>query len=40
MFKGEHYLQISGTAMGTTLAPSYVDIFMGTLERNLSLYTV
>ena len=35
MFNGEHYLQISGTAMGTKMAPSYANIFMGKLERNL-----
>ena len=35
MFNGEHYLQISGTAMGTKMAPSYANIFMGRLERNL-----
>ena len=35
MFNGEHYLQVSGTAMGTKMAPSYANIFMGNLERNL-----
>ena len=35
MFNGEHYLQISGTAMGTKMAPSYANIFMGKLERRL-----
>ncbi|XP_055997948.1 uncharacterized protein LOC130047308 [Ostrea edulis] len=35
MFNGKHYLQISGTAMGTKMAPSYANIFMGRLERNL-----
>nr|XP_022316718.1 uncharacterized protein LOC111120285 [Crassostrea virginica] len=37
MFNGEHYLQINGTAMGTKMAPSYANIFMGRLERNLLL---
>eukprot|EP00105_Crassostrea_gigas_P004177 XP_011417314.1 PREDICTED: uncharacterized protein LOC105320883 [Crassostrea gigas] len=37
MFNGEHYIQISGTAMGTKMAPSYANIFMGRLERNLLL---
>ena len=32
-FNGEHYLQISGTAMGTRLAPSYANIFMDHFER-------
>jgi hypothetical protein len=35
MFNCEHYIQISGTAMGTKMAPSYTNIFMGRLERNL-----
>jgi hypothetical protein len=35
MFNGEHFLQISGTAMGTKMAPSYANIFMGRLERRL-----
>jgi hypothetical protein len=33
VFNGEYYLQISGTAMGTKMAPSYANIFMGRLER-------
>jgi hypothetical protein len=33
MFTGDHYLQVSGTAMGTKMAPSYANIFMGKLER-------
>jgi hypothetical protein len=32
---GEHFLQINGTVMGTKMAPSYANIFMGRLERNL-----
>ena len=31
-FDGNHYLQINGTAMGTKVAPSYANIFMGDLE--------
>ena len=32
-FNGEHYLQVSGTAMGTKLAPSYANIFMSAFEE-------
>lgn len=32
-FEGLHYLQIKGTAMGTRMAPSYANIFMGRLEQ-------
>ena len=34
-FKGEHYLQVGGTAMGTKVAPTYANIFMGVLEEKL-----
>ena len=34
-FNGKNYLQIGGTAMGTKLAPSYANIFMGDLEEKL-----
>ena len=34
-FNGKHYLQVGGTAMGTKLAPSYANIFMGDLETRL-----
>ena len=34
-FNGNHYLQVGGTAMGTKLAPSYANIFMGDLEKKL-----
>jgi hypothetical protein len=36
-FDGNHYLQINGTAMGTKMAPSYDNIFMGDLEERLLL---
>ena len=32
-FNGKNYLQVGGTAMGTKLAPSYANIFMGELEE-------
>lgn len=32
-FNGKYYLQINGTAMGTSCAPAYANIFMYTLER-------
>jgi hypothetical protein len=32
-FNSKHYLQMGGTAMGTRLAPSYANIFMGWLEQ-------
>ena len=34
-FQGEHYLRIHGMAMGTRMAPSYANIFMGNLERQI-----
>ena len=34
-FNGDHYLQINGTAMGTKMAPSYANIFMGKFEKQL-----
>ena len=36
-FDGSHYLQINGTAMGTKMAPSYANIFMGDLAELLLL---
>ena len=32
-FNKEYYLQVLGTAMGTCMAPSYANLFMGKLER-------
>ncbi len=34
-FNGQHYPQTQGTAMGTRMAPSYANIFMGELEHCL-----
>ena len=34
-FNGENYHQISGTAMGTRVAPSYANLFMTALETKL-----
>ena len=34
-FLGQHCLQISGTAMGTKMAPSYANLFMGVLEKQM-----
>ena len=34
-FNGEYYLQLQGTAMGTKMAPSYANLFMGQLEPKL-----
>ena len=34
-FNGDHYLQLQGTAMGTKMAPSYANLFMGQLEPKL-----
>ena len=35
VFNGQHYLQVNGTSMGTKMAPSYANIFMGQLEKRL-----
>ena len=32
-FNDQHFLQIHGTAMGTRMAPSYANLFMGKLEK-------
>ena len=34
-FNGKHYVQKLGTAIGTRMAPSYANIFMDRLERQL-----
>ena len=34
-FDGENYLQIHGTAMGTRMALSYANLFMGHLEEDI-----
>jgi hypothetical protein len=36
---GEHIIQINGTAMGTTMAPSDANIFMGKLEKQIMQYS-
>ena len=32
-FNDQHFLQIHGTAMGTHMAPSYANLFMGKFEQ-------
>lgn len=32
-FEGNNFLQVKGTAMGTRMAPSYANLFMGKLEQ-------
>lgn len=32
-FNGIHYVQVSGTSMGTAIGPNYANIFMGLLEN-------
>ena len=34
-FENNYYLQLHDTAMGTKLAPSYTNLFMGDLEQNI-----
>ena len=34
-FNDNHYLQIHGTAMGTKMAPSYANLFLGFFEANV-----
>lgn len=36
-FNNEYFLQIHGTAMGTPMAPTYANIFMAVLEKELLL---
>ena len=37
LFNENYYLQVHGTAMGTRMAPSYANLFMGKLEREFLL---
>ena len=37
-FEGRHYLQVGGTAMGTKVAPSFANTYMGWFE-NQHVYT-
>lgn len=32
-FNGDHFVQVSGTSMGTKIGPNYANIFMGALEE-------
>ena len=34
-FQGKHFIQQTGTAMGTKMAPTYANLFMGYLESQL-----
>ena len=34
-FQGNHFVQQTGTAMGTKMAPTYANLFMGHLEEQL-----
>ena len=34
IFNQQHYLQIQGTAMGTKMAPSFANLFLGMFETN------
>ena len=36
-FNGKHFLQIHGTAMGTKMAPSFANLFLGHFESNALL---
>ena len=36
-FNSKHYLQKHGTAMGTRMAPSYANLFLGKFERDTLL---
>ena len=37
MFDGHYFLQIKGTAMGTSMAVGYANIFMSVFESNMLL---
>jgi len=39
-FNTDHYLQVQGTAIGTQMASSYANIFMGYLKKNQLLMLV
>ena len=34
-FNGQYYIQLKGTAMGTKMAPTYANLFLGYLENRL-----
>ena len=38
VFKGDFYLQVEGTAMGTALAPNYANLFMDKFETKALEY--
>ncbi len=38
-FQGNHYVQQTGTAMGTKMAPTYANLYMGHLEQQLLEHT-
>ena len=35
-FNGDYFLQLQGTAMGTKMIPAYANLFMGSLEPDLT----
>ena len=35
VFQGNHFIQQTGTAMGTRMAPTYANLYMGYLENEL-----
>ena len=37
---GRYYYQVAGTAMGTGLGLSYVDLFMSSCEKKMLLHTM
>lgn len=37
LFKDQHYLQVKGTAMGSTMAPNYANLYMGFFENEFVL---